>query len=260
MKYKTKLKFFKIEKLKLKGINYGFFSRLGGYSQFNFNSLNCSYNSGDRLIDVKKNINEVKKVLKLDNTNTKFLNQVHGNKVEIIDKKNLNIRIFADGAISKNKKISLAILTADCVPIFLIDEKNNVISAIHSGWKGCYKNIVAVAIKKIKSLNLNSKITAIVGPCLQKNNFEVQQDFKNKFIKKNKNFEIFFNKNIKTGKLFFDMPKMINFQIQEQNINKIFNIREDTYNNTNLFFSHRRNTHLGLGNTGRMINIIGFNV
>ena len=35
------------------------------------------------------------------------------------------------------------ILTADCAPVFIYDQKNkNIISAIHAGWKGAYKDIV----------------------------------------------------------------------------------------------------------------------
>ena len=43
-----------------------------------------------------------------------------------------------------------------------------------------------------------------------------------------------------------------------ENINDIEDINKDTYSNVELFFSHRRSTHLQNLPTGRMINIIGF--
>ena len=38
--------------------------------------------------------------------------------------------------------ISLAVLTADCAPIFLIDPIDEIICVLHSGWRGCLNNIV----------------------------------------------------------------------------------------------------------------------
>ena len=40
---------------------------------------------------------------------------------------------------------------------------------------------------------------------------------------------------------------------------KIDDVDIDTYENKDLFFSHRRSAHLNQLPTGRMINIIGFN-
>ena len=45
-----------ISQIKFPKITYGFFTRVGGYSKNNYESLNCSYTSGDDLAVVKKNI------------------------------------------------------------------------------------------------------------------------------------------------------------------------------------------------------------
>ena len=55
------------------------------------------------------------------------------------------------------------------------------------------------------------------------------------------------------------MRNLIKFQLSENKIMKIDDIDIDTYENKDLFFSHRRSTHLNKLPTGRMINIIGFN-
>ena len=54
------------------------------------------------------------------------------------------------------------------------------------------------------------------------------------------------------------MRALIKHQLKEANINDIEEIKEDTYSNVELFFSHRRSTHLQNLPTGRMINVIGF--
>ena len=75
-------KYFKIHYLNYTGIQYGFFSRLGGYSEKQYNSLNCSLNSGDQKEKVIKNIELTKKTLDLNHTKIKFLNQSHGTNIE----------------------------------------------------------------------------------------------------------------------------------------------------------------------------------
>ena len=67
------------------------------------------------------------------------------------------------------------------------DNKKNIIAAIHAGWKGAYKNIVhkVVVLFKKKGSSINN-LYAVIGPCITKKNYEIQKDFKDKFIKKNK--------------------------------------------------------------------------
>ena len=48
----------------------------------------------------------------------------------------------ADAVITNQKKLPIAVLTADCVPILLYDYKKNIIAAIHAGWKGAFKGII----------------------------------------------------------------------------------------------------------------------
>ena len=253
------MQYFYAKKFYNKKIIYGFFSRKNGYSKKPFNTLNCSINTKDANKNVNKNIKKVKKKLNLQETNLKFINQVHGNVIKYIDNSNLLKPLKADGMITDNKKISLAILTADCAPIFLIDDKNSTIGAIHVGWRGSLKEILKKSIIKFKrKLKTNSKITAIIGPCLDKKNFEVDKKFFNKFIKKNKRYSIFFKKNHKNNKFFFDMRGLIKRQLIVSSVYKIYHIKLDTYSQNNLFFSHRRMVHSKNKYTGRMINIIGF--
>ena len=241
-------------------ISFGFFTRQGGFSFKNFSSLNCSYSCGDQDIPVKKNILKAQKELSLEKKKIKFVNQIHSNKSVMINNKNFDDNFEADGLITKNKNISIAILTADCCPIFLFDNENTFISCLHVGWKGVYLNIIKNTLDQIIKIQPQvNKINAIIGPCLKKKNFEVDNDFKNKFLKINSRYEIYFSKNKKNNKIFFDMSGLIKFQLLGNKIVNIDDINMDTYDNESLFFSHRRATHLSQFPTGRMINIIGFN-
>ena len=251
--------YFTSENISHPKIDFGFFTRKGGYSKNNFRSLNCSYSSGDNPKIVHKNIELAKKKINLKKSSLKLINQTHSNKIFLINKKNLSKKFEGDGMITQDKNISLAILTADCCPIFIFDNDASFISCIHAGWKGCYLNIIDKAIKKIKNIQPSmNKINVIIGPCLNKINFEVNENFRDKFISKSKNYNKFFYKIPKKNKYLFDMQNLLKFQFIEKNIINIESINLDTYSNQDLFFSHRRSTHSNELLNGRLINIIGF--
>ncbi len=240
-------------------ISVGFFTRLAGFSNNNFTSLNCSLSSGDKKNIVKKNIIKAKKLIDPKNKKLKMISQIHSKKVILINKTNFDNNFAADGMITQDHNINIAVLTADCCPIFLFDEDSSFISCLHSGWKGCYLNIVENALKKIKKIQPNTKkINAMIGPCLNKSNFEVSTDLKEKFLKKNLSYKKFFIKKNDKDKHLFNMRGMIKFQLKENNILRIEDVDIDTYSNKDLFYSHRRSTHKNNLPTGRMINIIGF--
>ena len=158
--------------------------------------------------------------------------------------------------VTSMNNIALAVLTADCAPILLFNKKKKLISCLHSGWRGALKNITKNAVLIFNNNNIKNKdIYAIIGPCLSTKKFEVDLDFKKKFIKNNPKYSQFFKyKNKK--KEFFNMRGLINFQLNELGIKHVFNINKDTYANNSMFFSHRRSKHLNKNITGRMINII----
>ncbi|MDC2979489.1 peptidoglycan editing factor PgeF [Pelagibacteraceae bacterium] len=239
-------------------INIGFFSSRGGMSKEDYHSLNCSKANNDNKNNVLKNIKIAKKNLGIAGKQLKLISQIHSNKVIKIDKKNYKSTLVGDGLITKNKDIALGILTADCAPIFIFDYQKKIICSLHSGWKGTLSNIVASAIKKINKNKIdNNKLIAIIGPCLGYKYFEVDKKFKSKFIKKNNYYSKFFkykNKN----KDYFNLRGILNYQLNAEGISQIYNIKKDTYKNSDYFFSHRRATHQNKKFTGRMINIISF--
>ena len=68
-----------------KDFQYCFFTRNGGVSKKNFNSLNCAFNKGDDKINVKRNREYVHKKF-CSKKKIVLINQVHSNKVFFIDK------------------------------------------------------------------------------------------------------------------------------------------------------------------------------
>ena len=76
--------------------------------------------------------------------------QIHSNKFCLISKKISNKRIKCDAIITGQKRIPIGVLTADCAPIMIFDPKRMVVSIVHAGWKGAFKEIIKKVITFLK--------------------------------------------------------------------------------------------------------------
>ena len=244
---------------KIKNLKHGFFNSNGGKSKNIYKSLNCGLGSKDLLSNVKKNLDLVKKKISKSAKDIFLLNQIHGDKFIFIDNKyKLTVKRKADAIITNQKNLPIAVLTADCVPILICDNKKNMIAAIHAGWKGAYKDIIKKVIKfMIKKECKLQNITAAIGPCIAVKSYEVKKDFKKKFLKKNKNNKIFFKK-IKNNH-YFNLNKYVYSQLKNLGVRNIDIIDKDTFNIKNNFFSARRSISRNENDYGRNISIIMIN-
>jgi len=245
---------------KFKDVEHAFFNRLGGKSTGMYRSLNCGLGSSDNKKNILKNLAIVGKKIKPTSNRILLLNQIHSNKFYYIDKKlKLSSRKFVgDALITNRSNTPLGILTADCAPVFLFDQKNKIIAAIHAGWKGSYKGIIKNVIRfMIKKGSSAKNITAVIGPCISLKSYEVQQDFIKKFIKKDVKTKLFFKKI--GGKNYFSLNKYIAYQLKSVDIKKIEVINKDTFNIKNNFFSARRSKGKNESDYGRNISVIMIN-
>ena len=243
-----------------KKIRHGFFNRKGGKSSGIYKSLNCGLGSNDNKNKVLINLKIAKNKIDKKSKHIFLLNQVHSNKFVFIDKgfKNLKKKIKADAVITNQKKIPIAVLTADCVPILLHDNQKNMIAAIHAGWKGALKGIIKKVINFMikKGCNVNN-ITAAIGPCIRQKSYNVKLDFVKKFVKKDANNKIFFKK--KKNIIYFDLPSFVKSQLKSKKITNIDTINIDTFNKKNNFFSARYSLRSKHDDYGRNISIIMIN-
>ena len=239
-------------------IKHCFFNRSGGKSKGIYKSLNCGRGSFDKKKYIKQNIVIASKKISKSYKKLFLLNQIHSNKFFFIKNCKFKKKLTGDALITDQKKIVLGVLTADCVPVLIFDKKLKIISAIHAGWKGAYKGIIQKVLNYLKKQGSESKnLIAAIGPCISQKNYEVQNDFKSKFLKQRKRNKIFFKK-VK-NKTYFSLNKYVKFQLESLGVKKIDIIYQDTYNQKNNFFSARRSLHKKLNDYGRNISLIMIN-
>ena len=248
-------------KLEFSDITHGFFTRKGGYSKSPYNSLNCSFNVEDNESDVKKNLTSICNELKLGKLIR--LNQIHSSKVLVINSEYDKItNINADGLVTKLKDVGLSVLGADCAPILFYDKISKIIGACHAGWRGAIKGIIEATITNMETLGAKrDDIVSVIGPTIHKESYEIKKDLalivkETKFYKNNRSILLQVNQD----KYLFDLPLLIKESLKFSKINNFGDININTYEKSDLFFSHRKSTHENfpkIGKTGRHISVIG---
>ncbi|MCQ2080366.1 MAG: peptidoglycan editing factor PgeF [Lachnospiraceae bacterium] len=159
---------------------HGFSTRIGGVSEGIFASLNLGMNRGDIKERVTENWRRFLNSSDIFETAFVCGKQVHENNVHIATMKDARIAygkgelIEADGYVTNEKNLPLAIFTADCVPVLLEDSIHGVIGAVHCGWRSTVADIEKNAIDKMCSLGAKPEcIRAAIGPSIDRCCFEV---------------------------------------------------------------------------------------
>jgi len=202
-----------------------------------------------------------KSMLKQGFSNQKvlFVNQIHSAEVCVIDApqkihgdQNLP---KADALVSNLSNVVLGVVTADCAPILLFDEAEKIIAATHAGWRGAKLGVVASTVLQMKNLGAKN-ISAIIGPTIQQNSYEVSPDFFDDFMNEDSDNKKFFINGTNPNKYLFDLPAYVEKKLHQAGIKKIENQKIDTYKNEKSFFSFRRSTHQNQQDCGRNIAVI----
>jgi len=186
------------------------------------------------LINRKRFLNK----LGLSEKNVIGVKSVHGDKIRLVTKEDEGSFINnTDGLITDDKDVYLSITVADCLPIVIFDPQKEVLSLIHSGWRGLEKEIPKKAVKKMEeNFGVNSKnLLAAIGPGIGGCHFDVKEDF---LIK----FKSYPEAIIKKGKKnYIDLKLIAKIQLEEAGV-KPGNIDVSpvcTYCHSGIYFSYR---------------------
>lgn len=238
--------------LTLPGITHGFFTRHGGVSSGDYDSLNGGIGSKDGKEDVATNRARAAAALGASKSDIRGLYQIHSADALLA---NDDPRPEGDGLVTGVPGLCLTILTADCAPVLLADPEAGIIAGCHAGWRGAVAGIIASTVAAMERLgSARHRIKAVVGPTIAQASYQVGEDLKDDVLKASPWASSCFIADASAGKFRFDLPGYALAQLQRLEIESSA-MAIDTYSDDR-FFSHRQACHQGKADTGRLMSMI----
>lgn len=209
------------------------------YTFTNTQDGNLAYHVNDEEKNVDKNREKLALKHGFDLDNLIYMNQVHGNNVEIVKKDSPRLIDNCDGIITNEKNLALMVMVADCIPIIFIDKINGVIAAVHAGRNSTFLKIAQVTVNKmIEKFSCEVKnIEVILGPSIQKCCYEVSFELVD-IVKKS------FGKEFVNGR-FIDLQGINKMLLKELGITNITISNTCTKCSKEAYFSYRADKNCG---------------
>jgi len=175
---------------KLPWIVHGFSTKPGGVStQDTEKVLNLGFTEWDTKENVLENRRRFQSALGASNLKLISLRQIHSDVIHLFDtapaKPCQGLPAAAgDASITNRPGLLLAVQTADCVPILLIDPKKRAVAAVHAGWRGTLARIVVKAIGQMQmQFQCNpADLLAAIGPSIGGCCYEVGTEVATQFL------------------------------------------------------------------------------
>ena len=245
----------------LQSITHGFFTRNGGVSKGDYESLNCSMKETmdephtDSSENVLINRALAMGALGVSAESLLTVRQVHG-ATAIFVTQPWEESPRADAMLTKRRDVTLAVQTADCVPVLFLDTENEIIGVIHAGWKGALAGIIESTLDVLLEIGGDPLTTlAAIGPCVSQKFFEVGPEVEEAFLEKHPENKQFFKKD--ADSLFFDLSGYVKHILEKACVKEVEVLPYDTYHQEDQFFSCRRSTHRK-ENFGGQLSAISF--
>jgi len=256
---------------------HGFSTRHGGVSELSGEKvLNLGFAEWETKGNVLKNRRRFQSALGAESLALVGLSQIHSDVVHLFSSAPTKT-CRGDASITNQLGLLLAVQTADCVPILLVDPKKRAVAAVHAGWRGTLQRIVVKAIGKMQ-MHFGTKpadLLAAIGPsiagCCYEVGTEVAAEFKSQFPNASEWFD-----ELRTGDepnplQWLNMkppghqppPKSVLLDLRKANRAQLFEAGLPSRNisvsdlctacHGDLFFSYRKER----GTTGRHLSVIG---
>jgi YfiH family protein len=252
LKTKNSVPYFEVpEFVKVGWIRHGFLTRQGGVSLPPYDSLNMSDKNGDQEDFVSKNKNRIATCFGFDSSRFILLDKMQQDQVLLLKEPIITLpsSLEYDALITNSLNTFLGIVTADCLPIFVVDQKKKVVAAIHAGRQGTALHIAEKTLRKMeKEFNCSLKDLLIgMGPSIGSCCYEIDERVFHPEWKP-------FSTSKEAGKWMVDLAQINIAQMTGEGVKKeqISWISLCTLCHSDLFFSYRKE-----GRTGRQLSFIG---
>ena len=141
--------------------------------------------------DVNKHRQQLADILGIESNKFTYVHQHHSDIILEVTSEDIGrgVNSFEDGLecdalYTRIKGIPLCVFHADCVPIFFIDEKEDLVGIIHAGFKGTMKHIAYKAIKEVvtkEKLKIED-LKFYIGPFRMRDSFAADEQSKKAII------------------------------------------------------------------------------
>jgi len=169
---------------KLRWLVHGFSTRPGGVSnQDREKALNLGFTEWDSRENVLENRRRFQSALGAADLKLVSLKQIHSDVIHLFDAAPAE-PCQGDASATNRPGLLLAVQTADCVPILLVDPKKRAVAAVHAGWRGTLARIVVKAIGQMQ-MQFKSKpgdLLAAIGPSIGGCCYEVGTEVATQFL------------------------------------------------------------------------------
>ncbi len=217
----------------------------GGSSAGNYRNFNLALHVGDEESSVNANRKFLMKRYSLP-SEPKWIKQTHSNICHRVEKSHSIIE--ADASYTEQKGVVCAILTADCLPIFVSNKQGSFVGVAHAGWRGIVGGVIE---SLLKVTNANGKDLMVhLGPAISVSSFEVGAEVRDQYIDKDKSFLNCFA--VSTEKIYLDLYKAAKVVLNESGVVSVSGGEYCTYHDRKEFFSYRRDGK----KSGRMAHLI----
>lgn len=170
---------------------HGFSTRSGGFSRlYGACTLNLGFTAQDSRAAVTRNRTAFLQQLGAAIGEKKWplitLRQIHSDLIHRVSELSEQT-LVGDGLITRTPGILLAVQTADCLPVILVDTKQKAVGVFHAGWRGTIKRIVEKGVGEMRRYfgTMPRNIKATIGPgihaCCYDVGAEVRQQFESQF-------------------------------------------------------------------------------
>ena len=184
---KSQIKILQAERFeKYPWLIHGFSTRQGGYSRvYGGHALNLGFTKADARRAVERNRTAFLTNLGASGRHTRSLvtmRQVHSDIIHRITDPP-QAPLVGDGMVTNTPGIVLAIQTADCLPVILVDQKKRAVGVFHAGWRGTVKRIVQKGVGTMQ-LHFNSRpgdLEAAIGPGVHNCCYTVGEEVRDQF-------------------------------------------------------------------------------
>lgn len=235
------------------GIRHGYFTRAGGVSDGIYSGLNTGTGSQDTPENVAENRNRVARWMNVGPDNLLSLHQVHSPDAIVVREPYGLPRPIADGIVTKQPGLAICASSADCGPILFADPQARVIGAAHAGWKGALTGVMESTIEAMETLGARREnIVAALGPSITQANYEVGQEFVDRFCADDVGNSAYFIPSVKAGHSMFDLNTYTVDRLRRAGV-AAEALYRCTYAEEDLFYSYRRSTHRKEPDYGRHV-------